>query len=236
MTIGSVGGTNLQITLPNNEGTSDFTDSTELLTSYASNNGFADTNAPGVIYRRKAVSMYNYLVSKGFLTSHQSFSTFENYHNASENSHKLKITIGSTTKYCAPEWLNEYEGVDFGANGLQYMNIYGSDTGRGTASTNGTPTDDWYHIIRMNHGNNGGYFVDIAACFHSWNLWYRRIENGSLIDSTVDSGWARILDSKNSSVSGGGSSWGSSITVKINGTSKTLTIPSNPNTNTWRKV
>lgn len=40
----------------------------------------------------------------------------------------------------------------------------------------------------------------------------------------------KILDSYNSSVSGGGSSWGSSITVKINGTSKTLTIPSNPNT------
>ena len=39
-----------------------------------------------------------------------------------------------------------------------------------------------------------------------------------------------ILHSGNSSVSGGGSTWGSSITVKINGTSKTLTIPANPNT------
>lgn len=39
------------------------------------------------------------------------------------------------------------------------------------------------------------------------------------------------LTSDNSSVSGdGGSTWGSSITVKINGTSKTLTIPANPNT------
>ena len=64
MTIGSVGGTNLQITLPNNEGTSDFTDNTELLTSYASNNGFADTNAPGVIYRRDALCMYNYIKGK----------------------------------------------------------------------------------------------------------------------------------------------------------------------------
>ena len=42
--------------------------------------------------------------------------------------------------------------------------------------------------------------------------------------------WRAILDSANSSVSGGGSTWGSSITVKINGTSKTLTIPGNPNT------
>lgn len=164
----------------------------------------------------------------GFLTAHQSFSAFENYHNASENSHKLKITIGSTTKYCGPEWLSAYTSIDYGANGLQYFNT--SLTTRGTASTNGTPTDDWYHIIRMNHANNGGYYVDFATCFHSWNMWYRRVVNGS------DQGWVRILDSENSSVSGGGSSWGSSITVKINGTSKTLTIPSNPNTNTWRKV
>lgn len=42
-----------------------------------------------------------------------------------------------------------------------------------------------------------------------------------------------ILTAGNSSVSGGGSSWGSSITVKINGISKTLTIPSNPNTDTF---
>lgn len=45
---------------------------------------------------------------------------------------------------------------------------------------------------------------------------------------------ATLLHSENSSVSGGGSTWGSSITVKINGTSKTLTIPANPNT--WRGI
>ena len=40
-----------------------------------------------------------------------------------------------------------------------------------------------------------------------------------------------ILHAGNSNISGeGGNTWGSSITVKINGTSKTLTIPSNPNT------
>ena len=43
---------------------------------------------------------------------------------------------------------------------------------------------------------------------------------------------ATLLHSSNSSVSGGGSAWGSSITVKINNTTKTLTIPANPNTDT----
>lgn len=46
-----------------------------------------------------------------------------------------------------------------------------------------------------------------------------------------NSAWRTILDSVNSSVSGdGGSTWGSSITIKINNVEKTLTIPSNPNT------
>ena len=48
--------------LPN--GSSDFTDNTELLTSYASNNGFADTNAPGQVYKRDAICMYNYIKTK----------------------------------------------------------------------------------------------------------------------------------------------------------------------------
>ena len=51
---------------------------------------------------------------------------------------------------------------------------------------------------------------------------------------STDGNWVikTLLDSSNSSVSGGGSTWGSSITVKLGGSSVTLTIPSNPNTDT----
>ena len=98
--------------------------------------------------------------------------------------------------------LDEDESIIYGANNLQYLNISLTNI-RGTASTNGTPTNDWYHIIRMNHGNSAGYFVDIATCFHSWNLWYRRIVSGAVADnSTTNSGWVRILDSKNTYISG----------------------------------
>lgn len=55
---------------------------------------------------------------------------------------------------------------------------------------------------------------------------YYRSANG--LTSSVN--WIKLLDSSNSSVSGGGNTWGSSIIVNINGTSKTLTIPNNPNT------
>ena len=55
---------------------------------------------------------------------------------------------------------------------------------------------------------------------------YYRSANG--LTSSVN--WIKLLDSSNSNVSGGGNAWGSSITININGTSKTLTIPGNPNT------
>lgn len=51
-------------------------------------------------------------------------------------------------------------------------------------------------------------------------------------DYYAQEGTKLVLHTGNSAVSGGGSSWGSSITVNIGGTSKTLTIPSNPNTDT----
>ena len=46
------------------EGTADVTDNTELLTLYASNNGFSDTNATGKVYRRDAIKVYNYIKVK----------------------------------------------------------------------------------------------------------------------------------------------------------------------------
>ena len=46
------------------EGTSNLTDGTMLLTSYASDNGFADTNAPDKIYKRKASCVWGYIKGK----------------------------------------------------------------------------------------------------------------------------------------------------------------------------
>lgn len=46
------------------EGTSDFTDGTEIYTSYASNDGFAKAGYVNKPYRRKASSMWNYISGK----------------------------------------------------------------------------------------------------------------------------------------------------------------------------
>ena len=47
-----------------NEGTATITDGTMLITSYASNSGFADTNAVNVPYKRKAIHLWEYIKAK----------------------------------------------------------------------------------------------------------------------------------------------------------------------------
>ena len=47
-----------------NEGPSTITDGTMLITSYASNSGFADTNAVNVPYKRKAIHLWEYIKAK----------------------------------------------------------------------------------------------------------------------------------------------------------------------------
>lgn len=77
------------------------------------------------------------------------------------------------------------------------------------------------------HSGNYGSQLGISS---NGKLYHRFITGGNIPTTANGGSWKTILDSGNSSVSGGGSSWGSALTVNIGGTSKTLTIPSNPNT------
>lgn len=83
---------------------------------------------------------------------------------------------------------------------------------------------DAFGVMRLRTA--GGWYGQILMSTNTAPGIYYRNANG--LTSSI--GWIKLLDSNNSSVSGGGNAWGSSITVKINGTSKTLTIPGNPNT------
>ena len=96
--------------------------------------------------------------------------------------------------------------VTYGLNGLQYFNqVTGTTSG---ATNNANPYNDWFHIIRMNHGNGSGYFVDLATAFHQDAMYFRRIVGGH------DKGWRKILHDGNSSISGD--------TITINGSSLTV--------------
>lgn len=80
--------------------------------------------------------------------------------------------------------------LTFGLNGLTYFN---ANLGAGTAANqNVGPTAQWWHILRMNHGNGSGYFADIAVPLNtSDGIYWRRIQEGT------NYGWYRVLDTNN---------------------------------------
>lgn len=91
------------------------------------------------------------------------------------------------------EWskrLDANSQLTFGLNGLTYFN---ADLGAGTAANqNVGPTAQWWHILRMNHGNGSGYFADIAVPLNtSDGIYWRRIQGGT------NYGWYRVLDTNN---------------------------------------
>lgn len=66
----------------------------------------------------------------------------------------------------------------YGTNRLEYFNATGT-AATPTANATAFPTSDWYHFIRMNHGNSQGYYVEIASCFHNNNMYWRRTAAGT---------------------------------------------------------
>lgn len=80
--------------------------------------------------------------------------------------------------------------LTFGLNGLTYFN---ANLSAGTAANrNVGPTAQWWHILRMNHGNSSGYFADIAVPLStSDGIYWRRIQRGT------NYGWYRVLDTNN---------------------------------------
>lgn len=83
------------------------------------------------------------------------------------------------------DYLKANASIVFGRNELQYFNQYTGVTAGATSNAN--PKTNWYHILRMNHANNSGYFVDLAIPFFDNKIQFRRITNGS------DNGWRRVI-------------------------------------------
>lgn len=115
-----------------------------------------------------------------------------NYLRVNTNGTNADLTIPYATSAgsaSSANWLNTNDTLTYGASGLNYFNINGTS---GNTKANNTPTSAWYHIIRMNHGNSGGYLADIAVPLNDvGGVWWRQIRNGSFY------GWYKILDSNN---------------------------------------
>ena len=141
------------------------------------------------------------------LLDNQNFSTWaapkDHTHSYAASSHthtKSQITDFSHTHSYAgsssaggaatsANWLNSNSRLSYGDDGLNYFNISGT---AGNTKSNNTPKSDWYHILRMNHGNSAGYFADIATPLNDVNgVYWRQVRAGSFY------GWFRFLDSNN---------------------------------------
>lgn len=67
---------------------------------------------------------------------------------------------------------------------------YGQRAGKGAGyaqfaqydGSNNNPTNDWYSHLIMNHSNSTGYYTEIATCFHSDNVYFRRQAAGTTYD------------------------------------------------------
>lgn len=109
-----------------------------------------------------------------------------------------------------------------------------SDYGAADKNVSNAPTGWTYGtLLELGHmnqrGQNGSLNLqlmwDVAhGTTNGGTLWFR----GKCSTYKWAKNWCKVLTDQNSSVSGGGSNWGSSITINIGGTSKTLTIPAIP--------
>lgn len=70
--------------------------------------------------------------------------------------------------------------ITYGSGRLQWTDLSGAGGTGLSGSTPTNPSNDWYHHIILNHANGNGYYFDIAGCFHTDTLAFRRLVSGSL--------------------------------------------------------
>lgn len=125
-------------------GTSDVTDKTEILTSYASDNGFNDSNAKNKIHRRQASAIWGYINSKTISNADKLDNVHLNgiFTALSNTNNGVSMTIGtvakslanmqvySATKLQTPRtiWGQSFDGTG-NVNGTIYINNSDSENG-----------------------------------------------------------------------------------------------------------
>ena len=139
----------------------------------------------------------------------------------------LSVIVGGATKNVTKLWssmlsIKDIRGTNVNPNDSSIQ----SNAITAWFNNTGTPTANWYSGFSVKGWDNT-YGVWQLCSYSSdgtptGSLYFRQGE-----DDTWKN-WRAILDDSNTSVSGGGSNWGDSITININGTSTTLTIPNQP--------
>lgn len=161
------------------EGTSAWTDNTEILTSYASNNGFADTNAKGVVYRRDAISAYNYIKGKLDSVYVAKSAGVTNVAWDSTNKKITKTINGTTSDVVTAATLKAAINVtaeDLGlSNALHFIGITSTELSNGSTTTTLTPkTSSPSSLIKTTGFVDGDVVMDgdqLREYVWSGNAW-----------------------------------------------------------------
>ncbi|MDE6860371.1 MAG: hypothetical protein K2J65_08165 [Duncaniella sp.] len=114
--------------------------------------------------------------------------TSGNYLTWTKNGVTNNITVPYATN---ANGLTNNSDMTYGVGRFQWFNIYA--TAGCTAKANDAPTSEWWHILRLNHANNAGYYTDIAVPFNHDSLYWKCVRNGRLAHTS----WIRILDTLN---------------------------------------
>lgn len=127
------------------EGTSTITDGTMFITSYASNSGFADTNAVNVPYKRKAIHLWEYVKAK----------TDSIYATKSHNHDDRYVrAFGTSNDNIDSDWGQSFKTFD--------------------PIPSGTPPEQNPNISILNIGNNFNRRKQLAFIYSNDNIYYRR--------------------------------------------------------------
>ena len=139
------------------EGTSTVTDGTMFVTSSASDNGFADTNAVNYPYKRKASCLYNYIYTKHPFTG--------------------------TTFYSGNSSNAEHDANNIVKNGHYYYTSNGPTTSIGATTTDGalyaqSYSDSWVGQIAQDYRNGRLFFR--GKNNGTWTDWLTNIDSGNI--------------------------------------------------------
>lgn len=133
-----------------NEGTSTITDGTMLITSYASNSGFADTNAVNVPYKRKAIHLWEYIKAK----TDSLYATKGHNHDG-----RYVRAFGTSNDNIDSDWGQSFKTFD--------------------PVPLGTPPEQNPNISLLSIGENFNRRKQLAFIWNNDNIYYRRHIDGS---------------------------------------------------------
>lgn len=132
------------------EGTSTITDGTMLITSYASNSGFADTNAANVPYKRKAIHLWEYIKTK----TDSLYATKNHNHDD-----RYVRAFGTSNDNIDSDWGQSFKTFD--------------------PIPSGTPPEQNPNISLLSIGENFNRRKQLAFIWNNDNIYYRRrIDSG----------------------------------------------------------